>query len=97
MARHDVGYSPRRLRKCADSDEQDASGGDLDRVRTALRLWQPRASRALSQEDARVIAENLVGFFRVLAEWDANERSSEAADDNNVTSEFPPRKAHGPQ
>ncbi len=96
MARHDVRDSPHRLRKCADSGEQDASGGDLDRVRTTLRLWQPRASRALSHEDAREIAENLVGFFRVLAEWNATERSSESADDNNGASELPPREAHGP-
>ena len=96
MARHDVGDSPHRLRKCADSGEQDASGGDLDRVRTTLRLWQSRASRTLSQEDARVIAENLVGFFRVLVEWDVNERTSGSADDNNGASELPPREAHGP-
>ena len=96
MARHDVGDSPDRPRTCADNGEQDASDCDLDRVRTTLRLWQPRASRALSQEDARVIAENLVGFFRVLVEWDANERSSGSADDNNGASELPPREAHGP-
>ncbi len=96
MACHDIGDSPHRLRKCADSGEQDASDGDLDRVRTTLRLWQPRASRTLSQEDAREIAENLVGFFRVLAEWDAKERSSESADDNNGASELSPREAHGP-
>ena len=97
MPRHDVGNSPHRLRKCAGSGEQDASGGGLGRVRTTLRLWQSRASRALSQEDAREISENLVGFIRILAEWDANERSSESADDNNVTSELSSRKAHGPQ
>lgn len=95
MARRDFGDSPHCLRKCADSGEQDASGGDLDQVQTTLRLWQPRASRALSQEDAREIAENLVGFFRVLAEWDANERSSESADDNNGESKLSPREAHG--
>ena len=39
--------------------------------------WQPRTPRRISEEDAREIAENLTGFFSILAEWsrkDADER-----------------------
>ncbi len=34
-----------------------------------LEVWQPRTSRALTREDARQIAENVTGFFRILLEW----------------------------
>ena len=95
MAAYGVGDRPRRLRKRVDSDEQGVSGRDVDQARTALRLWQPRASRPLSEEDAREISENLIGFFRVLAEWDAKERSSVSAGDDNGASELPPREPHG--
>ena len=37
----------------------------------ALALWQRRADRQLSTEDARQISEHVVGFFRVLLEWKA--------------------------
>src|SRR5262249_30093109 len=43
-------------------------------VDQALEIWQPRASRALTREDARQIVENISGFFRILLEWDAKER-----------------------
>ena len=35
-----------------------------------LKVWQPRAARQLTLEDAREIAENFVGFFQVLASWE---------------------------
>jgi hypothetical protein len=97
MAAYDVGNSPRRPRKRVDSDEQGASGRDADQVRTALRLWQPRASRPLSEEDAREIAENLLGFFRVLAEWDSKERSAISAADNEAASAPSPRTTREPR
>ena len=31
--------------------------------------WKPRLGRDLSQEDARQIVENVIGFFAILAEW----------------------------
>ena len=37
--------------------------------RSTLELWQRRASRELTGEDAREIAENVAGFFRLLLEW----------------------------
>jgi len=45
-----------------------------------LRVWQPRAARALTREDARQIVANLTGFFRVLSEWKAAELREEEKD-----------------
>ena len=39
-------------------------------------LWQARASRPLTSEDARQIAENVTGFVQILLQWDAAERSA---------------------
>jgi hypothetical protein len=33
-------------------------------------FWQAQSNREVSQEDARVITENMVGFFTMLAQWD---------------------------
>ena len=46
--------------------------------------WQPRAACSLSDDDAREIAENVTGFFKLLLEWEAreNERTARAADDS---------------
>jgi hypothetical protein len=46
--------------------------------------WQPRAGRNLSDENAREIAENVTGYFRVLLEWEAREKEGAAreADDS---------------
>jgi hypothetical protein len=38
-------------------------------IRRTRAVWQPRLGRNLSREDARQIAENMTGFFSVLAEW----------------------------
>jgi hypothetical protein len=38
-----------------------------------VEFWQPLASRVLTREDAREITENVLGFFRTLQEWQANE------------------------
>ena len=46
--------------------------------------WQPRAACSLSDEDAREIAENVTGFFRLLLDWEAceKERTARAAADS---------------
>ena len=54
------------------SDEADGHVDECDEfdlLEATIALWQPRASRELSREDARQIAENVVGFFDVLAAW----------------------------
>ena len=45
--------------------------------------WQPRAACSLSDEDAREIAENVTGFFRLLLKWEAREeeRTAREADE----------------
>ncbi|GAB2178317.1 hypothetical protein [Dongia sp. agr-C8] len=57
-----------------------------DRTR---QVWQSRLGRNLSHEDARQIAENVAGFFALLAEWSraevpppANDDETAAASDN---------------
>jgi hypothetical protein len=52
-------------------------------------VWQPRIGRDLSHEDARQIAENVSGFFALLAEWSrmampspANDTAEAAASEN---------------
>ncbi len=49
----------------------------IDRTR---KVWQPRLGRDLSREDARQIAENVTGFFSILAEWSRAEMPSPAND-----------------
>jgi len=39
-----------------------------------LEVWQPRNAHRLSDEDARVILENVKGFFTLLLEWETNEQ-----------------------
>ena len=58
----------------------------IDRTR---QVWQPRIGRDLSREDSRQIAENVTGFFSILAEWSraetprpANDTGKPAASDN---------------
>jgi hypothetical protein len=38
-------------------------------INRTLAVWTPRLGRDLSREDARELAENVIGFFDVLAEW----------------------------
>ncbi len=57
------------------------AGKQIARTR---QIWQPRIGRDLTDEDARQIAENVTGFFAVLAEWSHAERR--AANDNKAPS-----------
>jgi hypothetical protein len=45
-----------------------------------IAVWQPRLRRDLNREDARQIAENLTGFFAILAEWSRAEMPVPAND-----------------
>ena len=42
-------------------------------MRRTRQVWQPRLGRDLSREDARQIAENVTGFFSLLAKWSRGE------------------------
>jgi hypothetical protein len=43
----------------------------LPLLEETVRFWQPRAQRTLTQEDARQMVENVVGFFATLQRWSA--------------------------
>ncbi len=45
-----------------------------DGAERSRRFWGGRSAKPLTDEDEREIAENLTGFFKVLAEWDAADR-----------------------
>ena len=49
-------------------------------VEQTRRLWRSRLGRDVSCEDARQIAENVTGFFAVLAEWSHADATSPASD-----------------
>jgi hypothetical protein len=49
-------------------------------IERTLTLWKPRLRRDLSREDARQIAENVIGFFNILAEWSRAELPGPAND-----------------
>jgi hypothetical protein len=49
----------------------------IDRTRE---VWQSRTGRNLTEEDARQIAENVTGFFTILAEWSRAELPAPAND-----------------
>jgi hypothetical protein len=61
----------RRTIRSSMPPRQDHEPDFLDETRE---FWQRRSPRRLSREDARQIADNVSGFFRVLQEWDASER-----------------------
>jgi len=56
--------------------DRAAQGDFLDQT---IAVWQPYADRSLTREDAREIAHNVVGFFRILREWAEEERRSTAS------------------
>lgn len=51
-----------------------------EQIQDTLAFWQPRTTRKLTEEDARQINENVIGFFRVLREWDRADRIAEGSD-----------------
>jgi hypothetical protein len=54
----------------------------MDFLDQTIAVWQPYADRPLTREDAREIAHNVVGFFRVLREWAEEEKRSAASADS---------------
>lgn len=67
--------------------QQDDTGQLIERT---LEVWQPRAVRQLTREDARQMVENIAGFFHLLLVWDAAARAEpsvpvSAGDPDEVT------------
>ena len=56
-------------------------------------IWQPRVDRDLIHEDARQIAENVTGFFSILAQWSRAEMPT-PANDTGQPSAFDNGEAH---
>lgn len=82
---------PRRVARIARSPDgaPEAAAGSpaLDRAMDrpelldeAIRLYQPRAPRPLTRDDAREIVGNIAGFFSVVAEWERRARTREMAE-----------------
>ena len=63
--------------KCLDAANDNDAGKQIARSR---QVWQPRIGRDLTDEDARQIIHNVIGFFGVLAEWSRAERLAAAND-----------------
>ena len=43
-------------------------------IQRTRKIWQLHADHTLTDEDARRIIENAVGFFEILWEWEKRER-----------------------
>jgi hypothetical protein len=74
--RHDE--TGRRLGTTASRSARATEPLSNDFLDYTIAFWQPRLNRELTHEDARQIAENLVGFFKVLQDWDREERTATA-------------------
>ncbi len=51
------------------SSMKSLHAANINLIERTRKVWQPRAGRDLSDEDVRQIAENVTGFFAILAEW----------------------------
>ena len=50
---------------------------DKQFLQETIDLWQPHYKEKLTEEDAREIIQNLTGFFKLLNEWDKEQRKIE--------------------
>lgn len=67
-----------------------------DFIDETLAFWQPRTSRRLTREDAREIAYNVTGFFRLLHAWaqaDAARSAATSPADDSASTEADERRA----
>jgi hypothetical protein len=51
--------------------------GEADFLDRTIAIWQSKANRKLTREDAREIVENMAGLFRILDEWDKAEKAKD--------------------
>jgi hypothetical protein len=71
--------APQRAKSAAcETPSVGRSHPSADLIEHTIRIWEPRLGRRLSEEDARQILENVVGFFRVLHDWDRKRRDAES-------------------
>ena len=62
------------------SSMKSPHAANINLIERTRKVWQPRAGRDLSDEDVRQIAENVTGFFAILAEWSRVEIPAPAND-----------------
>jgi hypothetical protein len=55
-------------------EKSELKGGEIRFSQRTLDVWRARSQRDLTYEDARQINENVVGFFRILVEWESKEK-----------------------
>jgi len=51
--------------------------GVVDRMASDREVWEKRAQQPLTEDDLRSIRSNIAGFFRLLAEWEQQERDTQ--------------------
>lgn len=66
-ARDDSDLKPQGEQESAAVDENQKYPSQK-LIKQTLDLWQPRTERKLTEEDAREMIENVVGYFRLLQE-----------------------------
>jgi hypothetical protein len=66
-------------------------GANDDLIDWTRQVWRLRLGHDLSREDARQIAENVTGFFALLAEWSRAEMPPPA----NAAGETPASEHEG--
>ena len=78
---------PSRTSADESRSESPSGGGETpadERSARTLELWSRRSAQPLTEEDAREIAENMTGFFRVLLEWKVKKRALGVDRDSNA-------------
>jgi hypothetical protein len=80
---------PMPARSCKAEQTPTAQRGSADYLDATREFWQARTGRPLSREDAREMAHNLLGFFRVLREWTLAERARAEALFSSTVAEPP--------
>ncbi len=81
--RRTLSHPAARDAQSVESDSTPSSSyPSADLIQHTIRVWEPRLGRPLSEEDARQILENVVGFFRVLHGWDRKQRDPESEPKN---------------
>jgi hypothetical protein len=63
-------------------------------INRTISLWEARARRNLSREDARHIVENVTGFISILCEWSRAETSSSENDHRKFSADGSTGEVH---
>lgn len=75
--------SAEKHQKYAQRKDEDQSEKTKDAfIENTRQFWQQHYQQELTPEDTRQISDNLVGFFAILAEWDAKQSEGTKHDEN---------------